>query len=151
MKKSLVLILLLLSTISSFAQILDPVKWTFSQKRISDTEVELQYNAKIETGWHLYATELPDGGPIPTTITYSELHGVELTDGLNANKEAVDKYEPLFELHLKWYNDNVILIQKVKIVSPDYKIKGEIRYMGCNDNTCLPPTIKSFEFSGLTT
>ena len=34
--------------------IIDPVKWNFSSKKLSDCEYELSFKAKIEGNYHLY-------------------------------------------------------------------------------------------------
>lgn len=130
------------------AQIVTPVKWEFTQTPQNDTVLLLQYRAVIEPGWHLYGTELPDGGPQPTTVTYTKAEGVELKGTLQADREGTEKYEPLFELLLTWYSGEVTFTQEARITSPDYEIEGNIRYMGCNDMTCLPPTTEEFRFAG---
>ena len=130
------------------AQIVTPVKWEFTQTPQNDTVLLLQYRALIEPGWHLYGTELPDGGPQPTTVTYTKAEGVELKGTLQADREGTEKYEPLFELLLTWYSGEVTFTQEARITSPDYEIEGNIRYMGCNDMTCLPPTTEEFRFAG---
>ena len=70
-KFSLLLLSIMLVTLS-FAQIKDPVDWTYSAKKINATTYELRLKAKIEDGWHLYSQNTPDGGPIPTTISFKK-------------------------------------------------------------------------------
>ena len=36
---------------------------------VSGNEAEIVFNATIDAGWHLYSTDIPDGGPTPATIT----------------------------------------------------------------------------------
>ena len=50
MRKTLTLIFTLI-TLSLFSQIYNPVSWEFSQSKISDSEIELQFRASIEEGW----------------------------------------------------------------------------------------------------
>ena len=59
----------------SFAQIANPVKWTFSNKKINADTYEIYFKASIEKGWHLYATDLPPGGPISTSFSFTDTSG----------------------------------------------------------------------------
>ena len=58
--KKLLTLLSLLIIYSVSAQMYDPVHWTFSKEKISDNEIELQFKANIEKGWHLYSQFLPN-------------------------------------------------------------------------------------------
>ena len=129
------------------AQIIEPVKWSASQKKVGDDQLELSFTAKIDKGWHLYSNILPEGGPIATTIEYELMEGVQLEGSIKPNVAPVESYSPLFELVLGWFKNEVTFTQKVKLVTPDdYKISGVVRYMACNDETCLPPTSYNFNF-----
>ena len=139
LRLSILLTLTFIANIS-VAQIVNPVKWSFTQTQENDTTILLHYKAEIESGWHLYGTELPDGGPHPTTITYTTMDGAETAGTIEADRSATETYEPLFEQLLTWYSGEVTFTQKIRITSPRYKIEGYVRYMGCNDMTCLPPT-----------
>ena len=61
--KKLLSLLFISTTIVLSAQIYDPVSWEFSQKKISETEVELQFKAEIEEHWHLYSLDIPETPP----------------------------------------------------------------------------------------
>lgn len=129
------------------AQIVEPVKWSASQKMIGDNQLELSFTAKIDKGWHLYSNVLPDGGPIATTVEYELLEGVQLEGTIKPNVAPIESYSPLFELVLGWFKNEVTFTQRVKLITPDdYKISGVVRYMACNDETCLPPTTYNFNF-----
>ena len=146
LRLSILLTLTFIANIS-VAQIVNPVKWSFTQTQENDTTILLHYKAEIESGWHLYGTELPDGGPHPTTITYTTMDGAETAGTIEADRSATETYEPLFEQLLTWYSGEVTFTQKIRITSPRYKIEGYVRYMGCNDMTCLPPTTEEFLFT----
>ena len=70
MKKLLVTLFLLMSVLS-FAQIFNPVEWDFSYKRLSDNEIELQFKATIDEGWHVYSQFIEDDGPVPTELIFT--------------------------------------------------------------------------------
>lgn len=48
---------------------------------------------------------------------------------------------------VEWWTDNVVLRQNFEFTNPDdYDISGEIKFMACNDQTCLSPQNKDFRF-----
>ena len=73
----------LLITTSIIAQ--KTVKWSTS---FDETKEQVNFNAKIEKGWHLYAIYVPqpDNGPLPTIIKYKTVKGVNLIDSLIQEK-----------------------------------------------------------------
>ena len=130
------------------AQIIEPIKWKFSTSDISESEKELVFKASIEKGWHLYGTELPEGGPIATEFIFENVKGAKLIGKPKANKTPIFKFDNQFEMELNWYEDDVTFVQKIQLIEKDYSISGILRFMGCNDETCLPPTPEDFSFSG---
>ena len=71
MKKLVFLLTIFISTLQLNAQIVNPTKWEFDSKQ-EGRNVELIFKASIEKGWHLYDTDLPEGGPIATTIIFDD-------------------------------------------------------------------------------
>lgn len=136
------------TVIGATAQILNPITWTSSIEMTSDTEGVINFTATIEDGWHLYATELPAGGPNPTAVTFDTLTGVELIGGLTPSRPAPETLDAVFELKLGWWVGDVVLSQKIHITDPSsYAIEGYLSYQGCNDESCIPPTKEYFNFS----
>ncbi len=148
MKRNLSLLFLLCLSIFSYAQILEPIKWSFSTKNLSGNEKELVFKASIESGWHLYGTDLPEGGPISTTFTFHKVEGAKLIGKVTADRTPIFKYDPQFDMKLNWFETNVTFTQKIEVTAPTFTIDGEVRYMGCNDETCLPPSPEEFNFTG---
>ena len=128
------------------AQIIEPVKWNITEHKTSDTTLEIRYNATIDEGWHLYSNILPDGGPLATEVTYSTLEGAELVGDLVSDREAIEEYSNVFSMVLNNFIEEVTFVQKIKLLSPQYKIEGDIRYMACDNGTCIPPTTVGFKF-----
>ncbi|TXG35409.1 protein-disulfide reductase DsbD domain-containing protein [Seonamhaeicola maritimus] len=146
MKKLLVILVLTINT-NGFAQILDPVKWSTSVNKISDTEYELVATATIEDKWHLYSQTVPEGGPIATSFTF-EGNGNYLKKG-NTKEEAghtVD--DPIFGMKIKFFENKASFKQRIKLrgKSP-FDISGAVEFMVCDDTRCLPPTEKELTFS----
>ncbi|MDO5570031.1 MAG: cytochrome c biogenesis protein CcdA [Bacteroidales bacterium] len=148
MKKNFILFILLITSVFVKAQILEPITWEFTTKEISDKEVELIFKAKIENGWHLYGMTLPAGGPSPTTFSFNEIIGAKLVGKVTSQREPIYKIDPQFDMELNWFDSNIDFVQKIEITGDEYNIQGEIKFMGCNDETCLPPTPEEFSFSG---
>lgn len=115
----------------------------------SGTEGIIQFKAKIESGWHLYGTRLPEGGPRPTSFNFDTLEGVELIGDPVPSQDPIEKVDMVFHLNLSWWADDVTFTQKFKITDSNgaYKIAGTISFQGCNDSSCMAPTKETFEFS----
>jgi len=128
------------------AQILEPVKWDFSQNQISDNEYELVFKATIDHKWHLYSQDIPMSPPA-TTFRFDKGDGYELLGKVIEESPVIQEYDPNFEMVLKYFANEAIFKQKVKIVSPNTKITGSLEYMCCDDTKCLPPTDVDFDFS----
>lgn len=146
MKTKILLFFLIIST-SLSAQIIEPVKWNITEHKTSDTTLEIRYNATIDAGWHLYSNILPDGGPLATEVTYSTLEGAELVGDLVSDREAIEEYSNVFSMVLNNFIEEVTFVQKIKLLSPQYKIEGDVRYMACDNGTCIPPTTVGFKFA----
>ena len=101
MKKIISLLFVLISVVAS-AQIFTPVEWEFSQKQLSDTEIELQFKATIDDGWHLYSQHIADDGPVPTEFTFITEGGYELIDGVTEG-EPIEEFDPNFDMLLKYF------------------------------------------------
>jgi thiol:disulfide interchange protein DsbD len=151
MKKFLFLITVLVFIHSILvAQIISPVKWSFEQKQINSSEVELIFKGNIDKGWHLYSTNLPEGGPIKTTFHFeTDSTKVQLKGGIIAKTTPIKEHDKIFDMDLEFFNDAVVFSQKIKVASRPVVIKGTIEYQTCNDETCtLNETPFSFTVNG---
>ena len=113
MKRTLTLFTLLSFAILSFAQILRPIKWNLSVNNISETEKELVFKASIDKGWHLYSMDIPEGGPVATNFTFSQVEGAKLVGKVKAVETPISKEDPQFEMVLSWFERNATFIQKI--------------------------------------
>ena len=68
MKQFLTILFSLLS-LSLSAQILEPVHWSLTDTRQTDSVLTVTLTARIDKGWHLYSTSLPEDGPRPTSFS----------------------------------------------------------------------------------
>lgn len=129
-----------------FSQIYTPVKWSFSQKKMTDNSYELYFKAIIEKGYHIYSQNLPgDVGPVPTLVSFTKNKDVELV-GKTEEPKPHQEHDPNFDMMLSWFENEVTFTQKVKVLR-NTKLKGEVESMTCNAERCLPPGREPFEFT----
>lgn len=150
MKKILFPLILSLLAFAVHAQIQEPVKFKTELKNVSATEVEIVFTASIEQEWHVYSTDLGDGGPISATFNTDKLTGAQLDGKLRPVGKEVSSFDKLFEMNVRYFEHNAQFVQKLKLTGGDYQITGYLEYGACNDENCLPPTQVEFSFSGKT-
>ena len=133
---------LLLTSLGAKAQIIrDAVSWSHSVEDKSPTEKVIVFSATIKGDWHLYGTDLPSGGPTPTSLIVDKIAGAQLVGKLTASKKPIEKHDPNFDMMLRFYSGQVSFRQTLRITDPKaFAFSGAIRYMVCNDEQCLPPT-----------
>lgn len=140
-------LLLFVTLFSGSAQILEPIRWKIDLKQVTSNEYELAFQASIDQGWHLYDMKLPEGGPIPTSIKFETANGLSFLGSVESNKKPITKKDAIFDLMLSWYADQVTFVQKLKVTNPQaFELKGELRFMGCNDESCLAPATVDFSY-----
>ena len=140
---------LLLTSLGAKAQIIrDAVSWSHSVEDKSPTEKVIVFSATIKGDWHLYGTELPSGGPTPTSLIVDKIAGAQLVGKLTASKKPIEKHDPNFDMTLRFYSGQVSFRQTLRITDPKaFAFSGAIRYMVCNDEQCLPPTNWDFNIA----
>lgn len=148
MKKLISSIMLALLALVAQAQILTPVKWKIKlDDKGGAPEKEIVFTATADKGWHLYDMNLPEGGPVSTSFTFETLNGAELIGQPVPSVKPTTVYDEQFAMNLRWYPGTVSFIQKLKITDPGkFKVEGEVEFMACNDETCLPPDQIPFSF-----
>ena len=128
-----------------FAQVENPVNWTFSATKISAKQYELHMSAAVEGNWHIYAQDAGEG-PEPTSFTFVKNPLVKLDGKVKEIGKLESHYDANFKSTLKFYNEKVDFVQKVNLKSTaNTVIKGSVLFMVCNDKRCLPP--KEIPFS----
>jgi len=131
-----------------YAQIQEPVKFSSKFKTLSDTEAEIRFTASIDNGWHVYSVNLPSGGPISATFNVDKIEGAKLIGKLVPVSKEISKFDKVFEMNLRFFEHSAVFVQKIKMIKPVYMIKGYLEFGACNDESCLPPTQVTFNFSG---
>ena|SRR5882757_6417338 len=145
MKK--ILFLFLLTTMASLvmAQVQNPVKWSFTSKKISNGVYEVHLLAIIEQGFHIYAQATPAGGPVPTAITFLKNPLLIFLGSVKEMGKLEQHNEPLFGVDVKQFSNKVDFVQRISLITKaKTAVKGSIEFMVCNDKQCLPPKTVAF-------
>ena len=148
MKKLLFPFVLLLFAVAVQAQIQDPVKFNSELKILAADEAEIVFTAAIDKGWHVYSTDLGDGGPISATFNVEKISGAEVVGKLKPVGKEISTFDKLFEMKVRYFENTAQFVQKLKLTGGAYQIEGYLEYGACNDENCLPPTQVPFKFSG---
>ncbi len=138
----------LLAASSLKSQIVEPVSWSFTKEEISPNVYDLKFTAQIDEGWAIYGTDLESGGPIATSFDFNESESYSFIDEMKTPEPKV-KYDPNFEMELSMFDmREVTFTQRVEVTSEDaVRVTGELVFMACNDNSCLPPDYIDFAFN----
>jgi len=139
---------LMLVSILAMAQMQTPVHFSVSQKQVSPSEVDVIFTGKIDKGWHVYSTGLPDDGPISATLTSETSEGAKAEGKLKAQGKEISQFDNLFGMKLRYFENSVTFVQRYKLTAEKYHIKGFLEYGACNDQSCLPPTQVDFDYTG---
>ncbi|MBT9920823.1 protein-disulfide reductase DsbD family protein [Bacteroides uniformis] len=148
MKKLLFPLFLLLFAVAVQAQIQDPVKFKSELKTLAADEAEVVFTAAIDKGWHVYSTDLGDGGPISATFNVEKISGAEVAGKLKPVGKEISTFDKLFEMKVRYFENTAQFVQKLKLTGGAYQLEGYLEYGACNDENCLPPTQVPFQFSG---
>lgn len=148
MKRIMTVATLMLVSILAMAQMQTPVHFSVSQKQVSPSEVDVIFTGKIDKGWHVYSTGLPDDGPISATLTSETSEGAKAEGKLKAQGKEISQFDNLFGMKLRYFENSVTFVQRYKLTAEKYHIKGFLEYGACNDQSCLPPTQVEFDYTG---
>ena len=130
------------------AQFASPVHITSELKELKGGEAELVFAATIDPGWHVYSTDLGNDGPISATFNVVKMDGAETVGKLQARGKEIRQYDNLFGMELRWFENAVTFVQKIRFTKADYDIDCFVEYGACNDESCLPPTEAVLKKSG---
>lgn len=147
-KKFFVSILFIFAALQSYSQSQEVIEWKFSIQDKGNGEIELVADADIQSGWHMYDSKIPDGGPFPTAISFDEIKGAELIGEFHSvGKQAVVKYDDIFKMNIGTYDLSAKFVQRIKVTDKaNFKIAGDVRAQACDDSSCTPPLPSDFEF-----
>jgi thiol:disulfide interchange protein len=140
MMKKVVAALLVLITVNSFAQMVNPAKWSFKAVQKNDKEAELIFTVKLDAGWHIYSQKEVMDGPLPTVFTFPKMGGYSLVGAVKepSNGHPDKMWEEQGLKDVICYDGTVVFKQKIKILTPKkFELKGNVSYMVCKES-CMP-------------
>lgn len=144
MKKiTLILTMVVMTTISAFAQLENPVTWQYAAKKTGKNEATLYIKASIDPNWHLYSQNMKPGGPNKTEFTFASSKDYALI-GKTMEPKPITKYEKVFKMDVSYFENEVLFTQKVKLNKATTAVKGKVEFMVCDDKQCLPPSEVTF-------
>lgn len=124
-----------------------PVTWRAVARMTSADQGFIRFTATMNEGWHLYGMDMPADGPRATTFNIARVNGLSLLGKPKADREPLKKQDNMFNATLEYWEGKVVFTQKFKLSKKADAIKFikcSVSYMGCNDQTCLPPATKEF-------
>ncbi|MDX9812356.1 MAG: cytochrome c biogenesis protein CcdA [Bacteroidales bacterium] len=150
LKKIKIYVFLLIAATGAFnasAQIYDPATWEFSFEKTGDDSYEIVIKAEIERGSHIYSMEVPEGGPIPTSVVFDSLPGYVLEGDPWEVSTPEEAFDEAFDMNIKSFSGSAEFRQKISVVGEGTIVKGTVNYMACNNVTCSPPKDVEFELT----
>lgn len=145
MNKVYLLLCSLFFACTAFSQT-DVVEWKFDSKKISAQKYEVRIVATVKSPWHIYSTTQPEGGPLPTKISFTK-NPLATPDGsIKEEGKMQTHFEDVFNIDTKFFNDKVEFVQLVNVKgAAKTSLNGTVEFMVCTDKECHPP--KTIPFS----
>ncbi len=121
----------------------DPITWTATsspQKPLTKgAKFNVNLQATIQSGWHLYAMDQPEGGPIATEITLPDGQPFAFAGTITAPK-PLKVFDANFKMPVEFYLEKVRFRVPMELdQTTSTTLQLRIRYQCCNDKMCLPP------------
>ena len=139
MRKILLSLMLFVTTLNLNAQFGNVEPVTFEENVVvNGADGTIEFEAYIEQGFHLYSTDIPEGGPTPMEVTYSIVEGAEIVGALIPGEGAVTEMDQMFEMMVSYFSESAVFTQKVKFLGGKFRIKGTLRFQSCSDSNCIP-------------
>ena len=109
---------------------------------------ELLFDGKIDAGWHVYSYRLGNAGPTEAALRINKMDGAELVGKLTHRGKEITNYDMAFDATLRYFENHVTFVQKIKFTKPQYTIDCYLEYGACNDQMCTPPATVELKAAG---
>lgn len=123
---------------TGYAQIKDPVKWSYAIKKVTGNDYSLIVRANLQAGWHVYASRQPEGAiSTPTKISIDDPQVLKI----GSVRELGTKEQQSLpgELAMQYYfAGKVDFVQLIRLKNNQKELSGSVTYMVCTDQQCLP-------------
>jgi thiol:disulfide interchange protein DsbD len=132
----------------AFSQVKNPVKWSYTAKKLATGKYEVHMTATVEKGWHIYSQTTPEGGPVPTQFTFTKNPLLTISGPVKELGKLETHFEKLFDVNVKQFSDKVDFVQIVTVKGTvKTNLTGKVEYMLCDEKQCLPPASQSFSIA----
>ncbi|WP_255547573.1 protein-disulfide reductase DsbD domain-containing protein [Mucilaginibacter sp. dw_454] len=121
-----------------YAQIENPVKWSYAAKKMNQQEAVVFIKATIDENWHIYSINQKPGGPLKTSLVFIPSTGYQL-EGKLREPTPHTVHDEVFDMEVSYFEKSVVFQQKVKLNTGQAVVKGKIKYMVCNEEKCVTP------------
>ena len=116
--KKIFFIATFLLAITSFAQTAeDPITIETSVKKISNTEYDVIFNAKLYKDWYLYSQHNPEDASLPLEITIKEGESGYKLVGKADEKDTFKKYSDIWEKEEIVFKDKATITQRIQLTN----------------------------------
>ena len=139
---------MLLMVLTAMAQMEDPVKFTAEIKTGKTAEAEIVFSGRIESGWHIYSTDLGSNGPTEASFHVNKADGIELVGKLMPRGNEKSHFDAMFGMNVRYFEGTAQFVQKIRFTKPTYTIDAYLEYGVCSDENCLPPGEVALKKSG---
>ena len=141
------LFLLLLLSCSTFAQVINPVHWSWRAEQVKGDEYKIVFTAIIDKPYHTYGMYIADGGPVKTSFTFQKSPDFELVGKMTeAGPKVKEGIDDVFGINVKLFAEKAVFEQRIKLKKAT-TIKGSFEFMACDEKSCLPPDTKDFSIA----
>ncbi len=147
-KRNILTLLFILSFIFQGFTQTGPTDWKFSLEDKGNGEIELVANVAIKQGWYIYGTDIPDGGPYPTSLSIDKIAGAVAIGNFEPKDSKLKSgYDAIFEMTIGSYENTAKFVQRFKVTDKQkFTLEGDVRSQACNGSECTPPLPDDFAF-----
>lgn len=143
-------ILLAVVSLAASGQPQSPITWTENLEMTSETEGQIMFTAVVSDGWHMYSTDIPEGGPTPTSFDFRKIEGAQLIGGVEPSVKPTVVADEMFDnLMIGYWEGTIQFVQKFALAegSKGCRFNVVVEAMACNDQSCNRPEKTPFEIS----
>lgn len=143
-------ILLAVVSLAASGQPQSPITWTENLEMTSETEGQIVFTAVVSDGWHMYSTDIPEGGPTPTSFDFRKIEGAQLIGGVEPSVKPTVVADEMFDnLMIGYWEGTVQFVQKFALAEGcrGCRFNVVVEAMACNDQSCNRPEKTPFEIS----
>ena len=124
----------------------NPIRWsaqTSTERVKAGDVVTVEATAVMDDGWHLYALDAVEGGPIPTRITAGPQPAFTLRSEEIEKPEPKRAQDPNFGVETAYYEGSATFGLPIRVskdvLASEREIEITARFQACNDRFCLRP------------